>query len=259
MTIQVRWIGHATALIELDGVRVLTDPVLSNRLLPLVRRRAPGAPEITELADVDAVLISHAHLDHLHLPSLRRLAAGTRLIVPAGLGRWVERRGYRHVEELTVGGRTHVGPIEVRATPAAHQGSRWPFGPAAPALGYLLQGSSCLYFAGDTDLFDEMAELPRMLDGPLDLALLPVGGWGPTLRGGHLDPVRAAEALRRLRPHEVIPIHWGTFWPAGLAGIRPDRFHLPARSFRAAAASVAPAVRVRLLRPGETMRTASRP
>ena len=98
MTIQVRWIGHATALIELEGVRVLTDPVLSNRLLPLVRRRAPGAPEIAELADVDAVLISHAHLDHLHLPSLRRLAEGTRLIVPAGLGRWVERRGFRHVE-----------------------------------------------------------------------------------------------------------------------------------------------------------------
>lgn len=254
MSMDVRWGGHATVLVAIDGARILTDPVLTSTFArPFVVRRAGCAPEVGDYSGVDAVLISHAHQDHLHLPSLRRLGEGVRLIVPVGTGRWLERRGFRNVEELPAGHRLAVGALEVRATPAAHHGSRFPFGPAAASAGYLVQGSSRLYFAGDTDLFPEMASLPAALDGPLDLALLPVGGWGPTLRGGHMDPVRATEALRRLRPRVAVPVHWGTFWPRGFGAVRAGRFHLPGPRFRDLAAVAAPEVEVQVLRPGERL------
>jgi L-ascorbate metabolism protein UlaG (beta-lactamase superfamily) len=255
----VRWLGHATVLLEVDGARLLTDPLLTPGFLRFVRRREAGAPDLDALADVDAVLISHAHQDHLHLPSLRLLPEGTRLIVPQGTGRWLERRGFRYVEEIAEGARTSVGALEVRATPAAHQGFRVPFGPSAATLGYLVQGSTRAYFAGDTELFEGMAELPRTLDGPLDLALLPVGGWGPTLRGGHMDPERAAEAARLLGARAAVPIHWGTFWPKGLGRVRRDRFALPGRAFEVAAAARAPGSRVSVLEPGAALDVAAWP
>ncbi|MFA7249493.1 MAG: MBL fold metallo-hydrolase [Dehalococcoidia bacterium] len=247
----IRWLGHATAEINLDGVRLLTDPMLLDAIVPFVRRRAPEAAPVDRTRPIDAVLISHAHQDHLHLPSLRLLPAGTRIIVPAGLGRWLAQRGFDHVEELAAGEQAWVGPVRVTATPAAHHGRRLPLGPDAPALGYLVEGTAAIYFAGDTELFDGMAAIPRSLDTALAAALLPVGGWGPTLRGGHMDPLRAAEAARRLDPVHAVPIHWGTFWPRGLGRVRSDRFHRPGPAFEAAAAHAASNVRVHVLRPGE--------
>lgn len=250
---RVRWLGHATAEIEVDGARLLTDPMLVNEMAPLVRRRAIEPAWIEAERHVDAVLISHAHQDHLHLPSLRLLSPDTLILVPQGMGRWLEQRGFEHVEEMTAGRETWVGAVRVRATHAAHEGRRLPFGPAAPALGYLVEGSSACYFAGDTDIFDEMAELPGVLDTPLSAALLPVGGWGPTLGAGHMNPQRAAAALRLLAPTHAVPIHWGTYWPRGLERIRPDRFHEPGPTFGIEAAAAAPSVQVHVIRPGETV------
>lgn len=244
MANSVTWIGHATTLIELDGVRLLTDPVLTSRFAPFVRRRTPSPPSPAALPPLDAVLISHAHQDHLHVPSLRLLPPATRIIVAAGVGAWLERRGFASVEEVAVGDSVAVGPLHVHVTPAAHEGFRLPFGPRAPALGYLVGGSASVYFAGDTDLFDGMRDLPGLVPGGINLALLPVGGWGPTLRGGHLDPVRAAQALLLLHPRVAMPIHWGTFWPVGLERVRRDRFEQPGATFRSAAARVAPEVQV---------------
>jgi L-ascorbate metabolism protein UlaG (beta-lactamase superfamily) len=249
--LRVRWLGHATTEIVIDGVRLITDPLLVDSLAPLVRRRAPEPALIDPHDPIHAVLISHAHQDHLHLPSLRLLPAGTRLIVPAGLGRWLERRGFEHVEEMTAGSTTWVDGVRVQATHAAHGGRRLPLGPDAPALGYVVQGSAGIYFAGDTEVFEGMAEIPRSLDTPLAAALLPVGGWGPTLRGGHMDPRRAAEALRLLDPAHAIPIHWGTYWPRGLGRLRPDRFHSPGETFGVEATEARPTVQVHVLRPGE--------
>lgn len=255
----VRWLGHATTLVELDGVRLLTDPLLTDRLVPFVRRRVPSLGEPPDRAQsVDAVLISHAHQDHLHLPSLRRLRPGTRLIVPAGTASWLRRRGFsppvfEQVEEVRPGDLLRVGGVTVHVTPAEHHGFRIPFGPRAVALGYLVQGASSVYFGGDTDLFPGMAEFPGLVGGRLDLALLPVGGWGPTLRGGHMDPERAAQALRLLQPRAAIPIHWGTYWPVGLSRVRRHRFALPGEAFRAASAEMAPDVDVRVLRPGDAV------
>ena len=188
---RVTYVGHATTLIEMGGSRLLTDPVLRQRVYHLRRRSAPIAEHLLER--LDAVLISHLHHDHLDLPSLRRLGLGTRLIVPNGAGALLRKQGFRRVEEMRKGERTSVGGVTVTATEAVHNGGRGPFGAMADTLGYVVgdpvvDGQRRVYFAGDTDVFPGMAELA----GSLDLALLPVWGWGPTLGSGHMDPDHVA-------------------------------------------------------------------
>jgi L-ascorbate metabolism protein UlaG (beta-lactamase superfamily) len=242
----VQYIGHGTVLIELDGVRLLTDPLLRTRVAHL-RRAVPlegGAPP-----SIDAVLISHGHHDHLDPPSLRLLGTSTRVVAPRGL---VARVGDFEVEGVDEGDELTVGPVTVRATHAEHDGGRPPFG-QGPALGYAILGTERILFAGDTDLFDGMDGLVP----DLDLALIPIWGWGATLgRGKHLDPERAAEAVRRLAPRIAVPIHWGTYRPLHRRAAAPFLTE-PAEAFARAAASVAPDVDVRILRPGEELRSAS--
>jgi L-ascorbate metabolism protein UlaG (beta-lactamase superfamily) len=241
----VRFLGHATVEVELQGTRLLTDPVLRNRLGPLVRQPRIDGPA----PHPDAVLISHLHGDHFDLPSLRRLGNEVRLIVPAGAARYARRKGFTAVSELAPGESEEVGPLSVTAVGAVHSGRRWPFGSGAESVGYVVAGARRVYFAGDTDLFDGMAELAP----GLDVALLPVWGWGPTIGKGHLDPRRAAEALRLLRPRLAVPIHWGTLYPFGLRRIAPRRLTEPPREFARFAAQLAPEVEVQVLAPGEQL------
>ena len=239
----VLYVGHATTLIELDGVRLLTDPLLRThvghlkRLVPLGETPAPP----------DAVLLSHLHNDHLDIPSLRRLGQRTRLLVPRGGGGLLRRQGFLGVEELSEGGTAHVGGVRITAVPALHDGRRYPVGKQIPALGYAVAGSRTLYFAGDTDFFEGMSELAGT-----DAALLPISGWGARVGPGHLDPAGAAEALRVLEPRLAIPIHWGTYAPWHWRLTRHEMASRePEVAFAAAAASVAPDVDVRILQPGE--------
>ncbi|MEU2156286.1 MBL fold metallo-hydrolase [Streptomyces sp. NPDC019396] len=252
MPMEVTWWGHATCTVEDSGVRVLTDPLFVSRLAHLRRRR--GAVPPPEAAVAEAVLVSHLHSDHLHLPSLARLAPGTRLIVPRGALRSVP--GLRRLAGLLI---TEVGPddevvvdaLRVRAVPALHDGRRLPFGPHhSPALGYVIRGEARTYFAGDTGLFDGMADAV----GPIDVALLPVGGWGPFLGHGHLNPDRAARALAALVPRAAVPVHYGTYWPIGLDAVRPHEFHSPGDEFARKAARLAPQVAVHRLGHGESVR-----
>jgi L-ascorbate metabolism protein UlaG (beta-lactamase superfamily) len=213
-----------------------------------------------EAAVADVVLISHLHSDHLHPRSLTRLAPGTRLIVPReaqrsvpGLRRLDARNnpaGLR-ITEVDAGDEVEIGTVSIRAVPALHDGRRLPVGPQrSPALGYVISGASRTYFAGDTGLFDGMAEAV----GPVDVALLPVGGWGPHLGPEHLDAGRAARALARLAPASAVPVHYGTYWPIGLDGVRPHEFYTPGNEFVRRAAQLAPKVTVHLLRHGESVR-----
>ena len=197
------------------------------------------------------MLVSHQHSDHLDPRSL--LALGGRelqVVAPPGSSAYLRRKGFADVTEVTPGDELTIGALTVRATYADHVGARRR-GPSGLAIGYLIEGSRRVYFAGDTDIFPEMAEL-----GPVDLALLPIWGWGPTLGPGHLNPESAAEAAALLAARVAVPIHWGTYAPAHLcsdeAG-RPSSTSRPPGS-SPPAAEVAPHTEVRVLAPGESTR-----
>ncbi|GAA1917378.1 MBL fold metallo-hydrolase [Streptomyces sodiiphilus] len=255
MPVEITWWGHATATVRDSGTTVLTDPLLVQRLGHLYRRGGPVPPPWAAVADV--VVVSHLHADHLHLGSLARLLPGTPVVVPRGALRAVPglRRlaAWLEVYEVEPGDRLRAGGLTVRAVPALHDGRRVPFGPQpSRALGFVLEGEARTYYAGDTGLFPSMARET----GPVDTVLLPVGGWGPTLGPGHLDPARAALALAELRPGLAVPVHYGTFWPVGMAAVRPYAFFSPGVEFARQAARYAPGVRVCRLGHGESVRLA---
>jgi L-ascorbate metabolism protein UlaG (beta-lactamase superfamily) len=234
-----------------SGVTLLTDPVLTDRLIHL-RRMAGARPQLP--GPPDALLLSHLHADHFHLPSLRAVPGKPRLIVPRGAAAFVAGRLGRdwadRCTELAPGEETAVGAVKVRAVPAAHPGGRGPWSRMqADALGFVVEGAARTWYAGDTGLFDEMSEL-----APLDLALIPVGGWGPTLGAhGHLDAESGAEALRRVKASWAVPVHYGTFWPIGMGRVRSHMFHEPGTEFARRAARTAPDTQVRVLAHGETL------
>jgi L-ascorbate metabolism protein UlaG (beta-lactamase superfamily) len=231
----IEFVGHSTLLVEVDTIRFLTDPVLRSRIGPLRRTRDSPVPRAP--SDVDAILVSHLHFDHLDLPSLRQLGRQRRLIVPRGAGSWLRSRGFTDVVEMEPGESTSVGGVRVRAVVARHSGFRPPAGPTAAAQGYVIEGNRSVYFAGDTALFDAM----RDLQGSVDVALLPVGGWGLTLPSRHhLDPADAARAASLIRPRLVVPIHWGTYAPAGLGWLRHGGRHGPPADLLRAASELAP-------------------
>ena len=234
------WLGHSCVAIRLDGLVIVTDPVLRSRIVHL-RRKEPVAPGAVDGAGV--VLISHSHHDHLDLHSLDRLDREVQVLVPAGAGGLLRRRGFSFVREVVAGDEVDVGALRVRVTHAEHaSGFRMGTGRTQP-VGYVIAGTRTVYFAGDTDVFPGMGALGR-----IDVALLPVAGWGPRLPAGHLDPARAVEALELIDPRLAIPIHWGTYAPWR----PPLGDDTPARTFAELAATVVPAVDVCVLRPGQS-------
>jgi L-ascorbate metabolism protein UlaG (beta-lactamase superfamily) len=255
----MRFLGHSTVRVELAGTVLLTDPVLTSRIGPL--RRVGPPPDPAGWADADLVLLSHLHGDHLHLPSLRLLSGlGARVVVPRGAGGWLRAHGIARVDELAPGETLAHDELLVTGLPAAHSGHRWgprsSRGPQAAAMGHLIEaGEHRVYAAGDTDLFPGMSGLPSP-----DVALLPVWGWGPTLGPGHLDPTRAAEAVARLRPRIAVPVHWGTYAPAGLlrapgrSGARMRRRLVePPQEFAAAVAAAGLGTQVVVTPPGRAV------
>ena len=244
---RVDWIGHATTAIELDGVRFLTDPLLTKRVAHLRRRTSvPGA----DVGDIDAILLSHVHLDHLHAASLRLLDKSAVVVAPRGAGRLVRRLGFRTVTEISPGERTAVRGVVIDAVPAVHQHGRGPHSRIrAEPVGYVLTGTQHrAYFPGDTDLFDAMADL-----GDIDVALLPIWGWGPTLGPGHLDPERAAAATELIEPRLVVPIHWGTYAPENVRRLPGKWFDRPIDRFTKALDERDRLDRLRALSPGESV------
>lgn len=242
----ITWLGHASVLVELDGARIMFDPVLRSRVGPLVRIPPAVPPEKVPVTDL--VLLSHLHADHADLGTLRRLRRNGPLIAPAGAGSWLRSRGLGEVRELRAGQAITHSSVRVEAIRAVHGGSRRPLGPVCDPVGYLVSGSRSLYFAGDTDLFPEMADL----HGRVSVALLPVWGWGRSLGPGHLDPKRAARAAALIEPALAVPIHWGTLTLGRRSGPVADR-ERPARQFLDCLAQQAPAVQGRIMAVGERL------
>lgn len=223
---RLTWIGHATVVLDLGGVRLLTDPLLRKHAGPL--RRVGPPPDPRAWADPDAVLVSHLHADHASVGSLRMLPASPMLSGPRN-ERWLRVRA-----AARVGGASEIGWSEITAdgvgAPAADPGSGvavrlvradhaarpMPHRPN-DTHGHLVHSpEGTVWFAGDTSLYDDMADLPELAGGRIDVALLPIGGWGPRLSPGHMGPREAVEACRRVRPRAVLPIHFGTLHPPGM-------------------------------------------
>ena len=234
---RVTWLGHASVLIETGGARLLTDPVLGRRVAHL-RRHAPLTPDPGRL---DAILISHLHHDHLDRASLRALDPTAPVIVPRGAGRTrIVRSLGREVHELDAGDSITVADVRIEAARAVHDGRRLPLADQMPALGFVIQGGQRVYFAGDTELFDGMRAIGAE---PIDVALLPVWGWGPRLGPGHMDPDQAAQAAAMVRPALAVPIHWGTLLPLGSRRRLGRLLHTPGAEFAERVAARAPGVR----------------
>ena len=246
---RITYVGHATVLLELGGARLLTDPLLRPGLLRVIAppparanprgdragRRDPGLPPASRPP---------------RLPSLKRFDRATRIVVPAGGERTLRRRGFTNSIELSAGERAAAGAAEVVATPAVHEGRRFKLGPRVESVGYEIEaGGRRVYFAGDTDLFAEMDQLA----GRIDVALLPIAGWGPRLGEGHLNPRTAAEAVARIRPRAVVPIHWGTLIRRDMRRRAREFLDRPPRRFAAQVRELAPEVEVAVLEPGESL------
>ena len=239
--LRITYVGHATVQLEANGARLLTDPVLRPRMAHL--RRIVPPPAVDALDSPDAVLISHAHFDHLDVASLRLLHPCP-VVAPRGCGRLLRGAGFREVIETRPGETVQVGDLQVTAARVDHDGRRHPFSIARESLAYLIDGAGRTLFAGDTGLFDGM----RTLAEDIDVALLPIWGWGPRLGRGHMGPTQAAAATALIAPRIAIPIHWGTYASPRADWLDdPER---PTRLFEEEAASAAPGVDVRIVPPG---------
>jgi N-acyl-phosphatidylethanolamine-hydrolysing phospholipase D len=216
----VTWIGHATVLVQLDGMNFLTDPTWASRSGPFsglvgVGRYTPPAIAFDDLPRIDFVLISHDHYDHLDEPTVRHLAQvfNPRFVVPLGIKSWLADRGITNAVELNWGESVKIGPLTVVCTPAQHgsgrtltdQGRRlW--------ASWAVLGSRRFYFAGDTGYHHHFQDIGEAL-GPFDLAALPIGSYTPRAiaKPVHLSPEEALQAWQDLRATRFLGVHWGTF------------------------------------------------
>jgi L-ascorbate metabolism protein UlaG (beta-lactamase superfamily) len=248
VTATLTWWGHSTSTWQDDGITVLFDPVLTARLGHLRRVRGRVPPPRAGQADI--VLLSHLHADHTHLPSLRLIPASAVIVAPAGSRRLLKGivDGGVKLREVEPGVVVEFGRLQIRVLSADHDGRRLPGSPhRGPALGYLVDGSHRCWYPGDTGPQLAYEELSQV-----DIALMPVGGWGPNLGQGHLDAEQSAQVVSRVQPNRAVPVHWGTWWPLGLRQ-RRDLIDLPATAFADHVARLVPSTEVHLLRHGQSL------
>ena len=216
----VTWVGHASLLVQLDGVNVLTDPQWSERASPFSfagpKRFTPPALAFEHLPPIHAVVISHDHYDHLDVATVRRLAAAhrPRFFVPLGMKAWFADLGITDVDELDWWETRAVRGVRVTCVPAHHWSQRapWDTNRRLWASWVLAGRDRRFYFAGDTAYFAGFKEIAARL-GRIDVAALPIGAYLPPviMNPGHLDPRQALDAFVDLKAHVMVPIHFGTF------------------------------------------------
>jgi L-ascorbate metabolism protein UlaG (beta-lactamase superfamily) len=218
--IRVTYIGHATLLLEIGGKRILTDPNFDPALARVLKRVAPPGIPIDRLPVLDAVLVTHAHADHLSFTSLAALPQSVPVFAPGPVRQWLRSAGFKQAETLDAGDVLQLGALKVHGATAEHRGTRYGFDHWRSAANmYLLEAPDmACFFAGDTGLTDRthhVVESTLHASGrQLDLALLPIGHapwWKPRFRRGHLSSDDALTLFERLRARYLIPYHWGTF------------------------------------------------
>lgn len=241
--VRITWIGHASWLVQLDGVSLLIDPVFSDSIGPGVRRRVPPALDVACLPQIDAQLVTHNHRDHLDLPSLQRVRR--RVVAGRGLRPLFARHALL-CDELDWWQQTRIGPVTVCFVPAQHWSRRSLSDENATLWGgFVVEGSSArIYHSGDTAYFTGFADIGQRC-GPIDAALLPIGAYAPQWFMGkqHMNPEEAVRACGDLGARHLVAMHWGTFPltdepldepPARLTaewqrlGLDPTRCHIPA-------------------------------
>jgi L-ascorbate metabolism protein UlaG (beta-lactamase superfamily) len=242
-SISVRYLGHSTIKLEFSGLTILTDPVMRERVAFLRRQSTSPDDIFSELT----VLLSHSHHDHLDIETIKSLEAITEVVAPISCHSTLKRAGIR-ATIVSAGDSISRNGVAIHVVPAVHVSRRWPWSRSTDAIGFVLDdGTHAVYFAGDTDIFPGM----KSLHNSLDLAFLPVWGWGPTLGRGHLNPETARQAALMLGAHTVIPIHWGTYWPTGLT--RADCLTRPPYELAESLRSHVSGVNVAVLDPGQSL------
>jgi N-acyl-phosphatidylethanolamine-hydrolysing phospholipase D len=221
---QVTWVGHATVLVQADGLNVLTDPIFSERASPLSflgpRRAQPPGVALVDLPPIDVVVISHNHYDHLDRPSIEALArrsSQTLFLVPLGLKGFMEDAGARRVVELGWWHSQEERGVRFMLTPVQHWSARGLFDRFETLWGgWAMQGPGLVWtFSGDTGYHaaDFRATRERLLPRRIDLALIPIGAYEPRwfMRDQHVNPDDAVNIARDLDARQALGIHWGTF------------------------------------------------
>lgn len=208
---RLTWIGHASWLIQLDGVSLLIDPIFSHSLGPGIRRFVPPALDAGSLPRIDAQLVTHNHRDHLDLASLN--AVGRPVIAGLGLSRFFAAQKLP-CTELDWWSETRVGDVTIRFVPSQHW-SRRGLDDTNETLwgGFVIEGSTArVYHSGDTAYFDGFSEIARRC-GPIDAALLPIGAYDPAwfMSKQHMNPEEATRAFTDLGARQFVAMHWGTF------------------------------------------------
>lgn len=212
--VAVTWVGHASFVVQIGGLVVLTDPVFSRRI-PGVRPRLtrPGLP-MGALPRIDAVVLSHNHYDHLDAPTIRRLPRDTAIFVPACMARWFLRRDFTRVTELDWWESASLGDVDFDFVPAHHWSRRTLLDTCASLWGgwVLTHAGTRVYFAGDTGYGKWFGEIGERYPG-IDVALLPTGAYEPRwlLSSVHMDPADAVKACADVGARRMVPMHWGTF------------------------------------------------
>jgi L-ascorbate metabolism protein UlaG (beta-lactamase superfamily) len=254
--VAIRWLGHSTVVLDLPApagtVRLMTDPLL-HRHAGLLRRRG-DRPEPEGWEGADAALLSHLHHDHAELRSLRLLGDVPVLTAPAN-ARWLRAKGLRGVG-LGDAWYEVVPGVDVRLTPAVHGHRPMPHRPNA-ASGHLVRSRSgdrvlTVWAVGDTERFGGIARVRELAGGHVDVALVPVHGWGPRLSRGHLGPVQAAQVCAEVGVRLAVPVHWGTLHAPGARHLPPGWMDHAGARFESAAHRRAPGTRVVVLGPGES-------
>lgn len=241
----VTWLGHAGFFAQIGGVNLLIDPNWALWHGPIKRVRHPSL-WASDLPPIDLVLITHAHYDHLHMPSLRRVARGQPIIVPHGVGSIVKRAGFGQIVELNIWQRAQFQDLNIMLTPARHWGARMIHDVHRGFGGYLITSRDRnLYHCGDSSMFDGFEEIGKR--AAIDLALMPIGAYqAPSGRPVHMNPEEALDAFEMLGARHMVPMHHDTFPLGG------EPIHEPGERLLKATHERQLQERVRILHEGES-------